>query len=356
MLGQIGILVVGASLIVAGTAANELSKSDAAKAKYLLDGLKDGRDRLVTGIFRATGRWHDDRPAMDMHHEGDVEMYCAFDFAQGFLRFDRSQVYPSELATTPDAQRRVTKYARTPEETYNWVGNPIVEVHPPGWFDPVHGTPFDIKVAGAGGGAEFMLASQFDELHASYLKDPLIAFSDEGNGIRHLTWLCGMGERRNVKRELWLDELHGFTSVHSETRFNKTGNQADWGEPRSSGDATWQEVAGVWVPKTWAVTVQKSTGPTSYELSFEWEAVNETVSSALFTPAGLEPQKGTLVVSNELGKGIVRETIGMPGFEHPQSTPPRQASAPLRWRIVAGSGVVLFCIAAYLVIRRRARA
>src|SRR5438309_1115142 len=56
--------------------------------RFLWTGLKDNRERLRSGVFRARGRYVVDEPQPG-RFEGDVQLFSAFDYDKDLLRFDR---------------------------------------------------------------------------------------------------------------------------------------------------------------------------------------------------------------------------------------------------------------------------
>lgn len=340
------------ALSIAATAAARSSETPPREADFLLKGMQDARQRLLTGVFRASGWWSDERLEDRRRSDGEIEVYCAFDFAERVLRFDRSQVYPADAAGPGKPQPRASKYVRTPKESlFFWDDSSIIEVQPADWQHGAYGIPFDVRLVGLSTWAEFLFGQRFEDSYAGLLAETLVGVSEEPTGIRHITWLCD-GDARDVKRELWLNEQEGFTPVHAEVRYlDKRTNQ--WGEPVSIGDASWQEKSGIWVPRTWTIEDRQGRGNlTRYDLSFHWESVNEPVAPELFTAEGMKPRKGTLVVTSELGKPIVRETVGFPTFEHPQSVRQDGASAVLRWKIIGVMGGILLFGALWLLVRQ----
>ena len=79
---------------------------------------------------------------------------------------------------------------------------------------------------------------------------------------------------------------------------------------QQSGDASWKEINGVWVPKTWTMESQH-TGKRS-ELSFEWESVNQAVPAETFEAEAFNAPQGTPIFDHRLGKPVFDRRVGSP--------------------------------------------
>ena len=105
--------------------------ADAHKKRFLLTGMKDNMNRLQQGVFRATGRLSNhDPPTEDF--ECEVNLFSAFDYANDWFRFDRSE--SMRMLDDPSSKKwrleRVGgKYARTREASVQWhIGTKIAGI------------------------------------------------------------------------------------------------------------------------------------------------------------------------------------------------------------------------------------
>src|SRR5271157_3387808 len=68
--------------------------------EFLMRGIKDGRSRLVSGSYTASGD-------LKMRNEaGLLKIRSAFDYSKGLLRFDREAPYYPLPVTDPDTGKK----------------------------------------------------------------------------------------------------------------------------------------------------------------------------------------------------------------------------------------------------------
>ncbi len=59
--------------------------------RYLWSGMTENRKKLERGVFVATGRRAIDNWTDRSHGAGEVEIFGAFDYEKGLLRFDKTE-------------------------------------------------------------------------------------------------------------------------------------------------------------------------------------------------------------------------------------------------------------------------
>jgi hypothetical protein len=299
-----------------GTASPQTGAADAERSKaaqFLRLGFKDGRERLRSGVYRAHGRKADDS-AEGGKLEGPVDYFCAFDYPNELLRFDQTEVERvvrdgpaadgSKRAWV--AEPRGGKFARTPKRSLQAIHgekNPAVYVYPSGHEPPGGVRPLDVRSLG------LAFASRLEITFAearTIIGQPPLEVTKETKQVTRLTIEYEEGLVRYV---VWFDEGKGFAPIRMERRTRKP-NGARW-ETQCVAETTWIEKGGVWVPKAYRIEDKVFADRTiSYELAFDWEAVNEPLPTKLFTPEGFGLPKGSLIFNNELNKPFIEGAIG----------------------------------------------
>lgn len=318
-------------------------------AELQLRGMKDSRDRLASGAFRAKGRRqrvYPKSPPLD----APVEFYCAFDYARGLFRLDRDMPV-LRSGTEPDSKpavvREKSKYARTPLRSFHWsdvqpgmVTARDSEAQPAGEM-----AAFDPRALGLLLVHDLEYNSKFEQLLAFLTKQELIEVVQEGPRICRLTW--AFGKDNHLRRTVWFDREQGYAPVRMELR-------RSWAPepPMQTSETTWAEVSGAWVPKSFSIQEEFSPGVRRYQLSLDWESVNKPIAETLFTAKGLELKEDAQVVSVELGKPIL---LGHTSDDDLRPLPSADRRALRVW-IAAITGAVLLTIVAVWILRRRVRA
>jgi hypothetical protein len=113
-------LALLALLIVVGVSAGSPHQSAAPRepaelARHLIAGMKHNRALLISGAFRATGHKFTN-VGVPQPVQGNVDIYCCFDYRNGTYRFDRLEPWrstklidpPGNFKGDPGAPRQVT--------------------------------------------------------------------------------------------------------------------------------------------------------------------------------------------------------------------------------------------------------
>ena len=347
-------------LILLGTFAPGLSwGADESKAKrefgLLMDGMRDARERLRSGIYRATGRLAVKTPTAGLA-DGDCVLFCAFDDDKHWFRFDREQ--PVKL---PDAESKVDddkprqlvlrqmagKFARTPEQTVYWdTDSANLTVSSPSDVSVLLGLvhPFDVRTIGLLGWSGYQINTAFSDILQVLTSQKIISIISDGPSIFHITEL--FGEADFARRDLWIDANRGYSPIRLELRYKlQSGIAEEWPAPTVVSESTWNKTGEVWVPATFTFD-EGTNSPHSVhqQLQFEWQSVNAPVDEQFFEPEGFDVDPDTIIVDRRLGKPIIIGKVGDPDYE----PPPPFAVAPNgnTWnsKIVVAVAVVLLAI------------
>ena len=262
-------LAVGCVLAVVGSlgfgSAAELTDEARQQADFVLAGMKDARDRLQSGTFRARGRWGFEKLTESGVHEVDVAVFCAFDFPTNKFRFDRREK-PSTVSPGVSKSGFALRYVRKPGASFCWnEDSHSVVIRPQ--ENEILGrlSPFDVRIVGLANWAAFRQGFQhgfsYSELIEYVTKQTEQALSEvvsETETLHRLSWT----PQPSLKNTIWFDEEQGFSPVRYEQRirYSHHGDAEVSGlDPTCIVDATWQEIAGVWVPKTLVMQLNKRT-------------------------------------------------------------------------------------------------
>ena len=189
-------------------------QSDEAVVRYLLVGMKDQRERLVSGVFRAYGKRSVVQPD-GANLDGPVELFCAFDYAHSLLRFDRLEPVANEKGKLAPRQ---TKFIHSPTKDFYWDEDQTkaLFVVPKGSDGRNNGKPFDVRVLG------LVYLNQLDKgITLSFACQRLLDATPknltgvihEANGIYRVSW-----KNKFVEEKLWIDEKRGFSPIRFESR------------------------------------------------------------------------------------------------------------------------------------------
>ena len=342
-----------------------ISPADIARAKLVLTGICDGRERLQSGVFHATGylKSGDMNAISGGPFDQSLRVDGAFDVARRLSRFD--YVGPG----TSDSINRVgiglarldIRFVRTPDKFYRYLGTTSdlegansLDVFQPN--DPVgpNDWEFDTRLIGVYGFPRIgypTVESEFQHTVERFVSPErlsmLTAFEILDGGICRLEWLLGKGRVRHVD---WVNETNGPLLIRCETYINKGAKADQWPKtPTETTEITWKEINSIWVPET--VRFQTAQEPVrDLSLKFDWTQVNEPVSEDLFKPQQLNLSGETRITDVRLGTPIQEGTIGNPNYRPPQ---PPQAPPTPAWQI---AGMILIVIvgvvAAYQMSRR----
>ncbi len=289
-----------------GTAACPADEAPAAPecehADFLLAGLRDARLRLRSGVFEGQGHVVKSGGASGPV-EGEVTMFCAFDYDRGLMRMDRAE----PQLFFEDGQREVrmirSKIARTSQRTVSWDNqagvddNGFVSIYMPEWKPEKHALPVDVRTFGLSGWGCVTSSWTFDDLYQSVRTYNVLGIEGGPSGICIVTFLHG--DKSDMKSRLWIDHKCGFSVKRNEFQgLDITRNQ--WSGIVSLSEVQWEEVSAVWVPKS-LVLHRRFNGDETYSVNLKWSSVNQPIPPELFEPEGLGVENGTPVLDYRLG-------------------------------------------------------
>jgi len=311
------------------------AKDTARVRDYVFKGMRANRERLQRGAFRAHGVYKSQGSTPASKLEGNVEILCAFDYAAGTFRFDRLE--PARLISGDKVVDRMGgKLYRTPKETVIWPdGAPAAGVYPPDHPNDGIIKPFDVRAVGLYLGGSLDAGAPFEEMWRHFSVQKYETISEERKGLFQLKYVAKSTVRASHVT-LWIDEGAGFAPVRFETRHPDPKNPGKWLQPSWISQSSWSSVNGVWVPKTYRTEVSFPGQLTrSYDLAFEWEAVNQPLNQALFTKVGLELKPGTFFMRREGGNVIVEGAAGVKNFPMfgPEGPLPKESR---NWMVITG--------------------
>lgn len=256
-------------------------------AQFALAGLKDGRSKLQSGVFRAHGKLDRSTEAVDPV-AGPIDIFSAFDYGRSLVRFDRTepmwvahgpsstkklQPYGGKFVSTPDMAIRLMSGDHAGEITASAPpANKIIRV-------------FDVRMVGVSTWGTLDTRLTLDEMISLYRRWYLLVFAAvDKNEVYTLRWTDKDSETRT---ELRLDGARDFVPIRFELRSrDERASREEWGPVVNLSTVSWSRVNDVWVPHEWHE--EETTGATKKrDLTFDWKSINGPIDKALFTPEGL---------------------------------------------------------------------
>jgi len=319
-------------------------------AQFALAGLKNGRSKLTSGVYRAHGKLDRSTEVVDPV-VGPIEIFCAFDYNQSLMRFDRAE--PLWVARGTSTTKRIEQYGgkfvSTPDMAIELLsGNSAGEITAaPRPNKAIR--PFDIRMVGVSGWGTLDTRLTLDQMVDIYRRFyVLVSASADANDEYTLRWTDKAAE---LRAELRLDGKKEFAPVRFEVRFrNEKVGRDEWGKVINVSTVSWSRINDVWVPHVWHD--EETTGTTKKrDLTFEWESVNGPVDKSLFTLEGLGA-KDAMFHDRRFGKVVV---------VHPLSDAPAATESPRPVRsyrkvlVIALVNLVVLSGLGILWLRRRRR-
>lgn len=330
-------VALSAMSFVSSMAGEPVSPVDSAEPEllreYIVQGMLYQREQLRSGVYRAHGRKVDDDPRWP-GIDGDVTIYCAFDLDEPRLRFDR--VEPSLSATDFDARPDEVhdivdgntalpstfatelvslewRYVRTADRSLVWCTDwPVVQVKRPDESPPSGVAPFDVRALGLAYWMDFVKGYQFEELVESYKAETPVEIVRIPEAVFRATWIRG-----GTRTVVWIDSEQGVSPIRLEVSERLPAATEDgsgnWSQPKLVSDVTWQAINGVWVPRTFSIEeLHLAPRVMKYELTFDWESVNQDIPDEVFSEEGLELPERTVTVDDRLGEPVVTGLLAAP--------------------------------------------
>lgn len=346
---------------------------------FILSGFEHSRQKLRSGIYRASGRKRDgiEGDARFPAYAGDIEIYSAFDYDRNLFRFERNE--PSLFEDAPDQPIRhvalQTKYIRTPELSLHretgWIerGPSTLAIKAADAKPSDYVFPIDVRNLGAASWYHIRNRTPFDEVSTALRRRRVTEIVEERDGLFRVTQVYN--DSGIPKCVYWFDTRQGFSPIRFE--FREVDGQGAWLEkPSTLMQVDWTQINDVWVPKTFSIVDQQGGARRleGYNLRFEWESVNGPVSEDLFTRESLELPRGTAIIDRRLGKPVVIERVGtearvggdglagaLPGLSNvPDAKNGGNSSVRYRtWLILANIAIFAGIAACMVVMRIRRR-
>ena len=249
-------------------------------ANMVLRGMKDNRDRLVSGVFRVVGRRKETSIQGQPDIDAVLEYFCAFDFSKDLFRFDRSEPVVAnskvlKIGKSPGTVKlpespyivfqEKGKFIRTPKHTFTWsIYAPFQIVRKNGEAQPDStASPFDIRCVGQIGEADLHIGTSYLDCLGYFSDQELLEVKENDNGVFQLVWKAG--DSGQFRRAIWFDTRRGYSPVRLELL------RKDSEKLVISSESSWIIMSGAWVPQS--CRIQESHHSLDLQWSFEWEAV-----------------------------------------------------------------------------------
>ncbi|GHT26651.1 hypothetical protein FACS18942_04500 [Planctomycetales bacterium] len=343
--------------------------------KFLIDGMKFEREKIISGIVRGKGEQIFEREAdgKSVIDTGPVEYFIAFDFLEGNQRVDRNESvfkekggYYSRLGQYIERKDAI-EYCSTP------FGNPdlrVIFVANPkeGQYDFRNNDcchPLDIRLIELLDLQRFTHggAKPFNVRMDNYTRVPDILVEEE-NGIFRYEYHQRVEERGELRKSvLWIDVKNGFTHRRSLSIW-EFDSRKDNPWILSDKRISWKKIDDVWVPidivfeNNLPIEEKKK-----FVMMFDWESVNKPVNQEYFTYCDFEASDHTPVLSvphkESQGKSdLLGDFINLCGTKEGRllmkQIEAKDSSRQFRVRLgLISAGIVLIVIGIYLRFRKR---
>lgn len=319
---------------------------------FLFAAFKHSRERLRSGVFEATEVYEVTLPDGRLRKR-TVAIFCAFDYENGLMRYDR------EVQTR--GYGASTKYFRTPRQGALFTpDNKLLLLAESGeearaLAEEHRIAPLDPRIVGFTGLAELKAGWTLERLSTFYQsKAQLEGAVKDANGQYRITLSHKLGSVSRLELHVWLDPANAHVPVRYDDRYFLPATKT-WSATNATSTTTWAQMGGAWVPKMVTAT-RGGRAPEKLTLRLSWKSVNEPLPASLFNRNTFHLKEGTAVISTALGAGkpVVVEKIGPQAGKQPGDLP-----EPATWRVVvlSISGVVVIVALALLtwIKRRKAR-
>jgi hypothetical protein len=330
------LLLAGAisSMALGGAVQNVAAAADGVqeRARAVLAGMRDQRERLRQGLVRGSG--HMFRPYRSGTVDGPISFMYAFDFDSDLLHVERDDPRGTVAGVrSPENLKRVDvrdvplvmwHYARIQKPdcaiivvNHSEGDNPAqVQIYKPDFNTRRNGV-IDIRAVGLLGTGSYEKQVSWEDTFR-YLNESIAdELVDEGEGLSRIRMPTKDGLGRNT---LWIDRKRGFSPVRLEFQHKAVnpvrGHPETLPEPYMKCEATWTEINGVWVPLTYRIEDQQQHDAEgrslTYSHAYHWEIVNQPVPMELFEIESLHAPKGSLVTDHRGQDVVLTRVIGEP--------------------------------------------
>ena len=383
--------IIGACLhSPAATAAASGEEAEEVDVAYILDGMRAERERLVRGVYRVAGTYADEITESQQFtggktlRKGRVEILGAFDHVAGVMRFDRALPAWSLPSGPLRSATRRAGLEKPPEETkfvfsrrqgeschYFSLANRL-EIWPPDVIEPssmsLAGGWMDVRAIGLYNLDQLFKGTSLNDILERRFTQTRPTARRQRNGQYLVTWQLSAFERWRC----WIAPEQGFAPVRfvGQFRLPELG-ETQWREPHLRREVEWQEISGVWAPRSYRDLYAKELPPktppqppdyrykATYQVSehvwnFDWESINKPINEELLDPEHLDVPNGTKVFDNRSNQPVYLYTVGDPRRPMDLAALASQtlSSGARVTLLVVNIGLILL-ISTSIVIRRR---
>ena len=285
--------------------------SAAAGARFVLEGVREGRRQLRTGVCTvAFTTRHDDLKSPRLSEAAEIRMRMLFD-ANGNSRMEDTyprlvaekarytEPWTSKQQSAPDT--RTGYFIHTKDRNIQFFeGQEWAFVLPPDSAYPGWIIPFDLKAIGFYSWVDFKWGMSWETLIGAFLKKPGSKVVESPNDIYTITWSLGSPNSEWIVK---IDGTKGFSPFYAMMR-QRESPAAPWRTVQEF-KTDWKKTDSVWVPVRYeASSMQTADAKNSVTMELSWSAVNKSVDQRLFTLESLESAATAGVVDSRLGAPV----------------------------------------------------
>ena len=283
----IGAIILCGCSNVFGDTLNESQLKN--EGRQLLREILDQRMRLTSGVFRFRGEKFNSEGPPIPEVRGPVSGLVAFDHDRERFRFDSEQpmfvtsISSSTSETTEGIERPMLRWIQTPEFTADWTKTTrsnvqYVHVRKPGNVVETSAVlyPFDVREAGLIHYMQFEKNPGLQKTIEAFLELKVVEIRDLENDRK-----CLVLETRWGRFELVIDLKRGMTV----TELRVIEPDVTFPGRETAALVEWEQRNGVWIPKKYRIewqTGDEYRDHRYYDLTFDWQSVNEPVAETLF--------------------------------------------------------------------------
>ncbi|MEQ9406213.1 MAG: hypothetical protein RIK87_00750 [Fuerstiella sp.] len=270
---------------------------DRQKALVAIQCLRAGREKLVTGVYLATGRTAR-RVGEEEAYSGELEWTSVFDYGAQCLFFSRKEpliVVEDETgngSTTTTWEVLDARSILRPDVVYDWNAfvSTQVQIRSPGEGPVPLSKPIDIRSVGLTTSNVLALREGLDAVLAGFGYLELTSVEESPQEVR-LTFAIDRGPLV-VERLLVLNKSLDFAPTRYIISHVRKVDGSDTVSRRSISDCDcmWDRINHVVVPTSMVARQSIADGASlTYDVGFSWESVNTPVPDTRFAPEALEP-------------------------------------------------------------------
>ena len=303
-------LIVLGTFFLAINVSTVLADEKAEQFKFLIDGMKFEREKIVSGIVRGKGERTLEREVdgKSISGTGPVEYFLAFDFLEDNLRVDRHE---SHFKEDGSHDRRLGQYIETedmiaycssllddPQTGIIFIANPKVGDYE--FRNNQYCRPLDIRHVGLLDLWRFTHGDTipFSAQLGHYIKRIPEVLVEEESGVFRIEYHQRVEDRGELRKSmLWIDTQNGFT-VRRSLRIWEFDSRKD--QPWIPEDirTSWKRIGSVWVPvDTFFEKNLPIDEKEKFFMTFDWEGLNKPVDKIYFTYCDFDAQERTPIGS-----------------------------------------------------------